>query len=342
MIGQSFLEGNTHVDVNEKGVKFTIKNAMLGSNFKWTMPDEVIIVSGQNTNEIEVNWGSKTGKIEVDITDACGSKKLSLSVKADPILPDGISLENFEDSRRISKVFSHGKFEEKIANPKPNDINNSTLCGKYIRNKDIQYDVLVYRTTDIKNGADFVKGIKQFYMHVNTSAPIGTQITLQLENKALAAGSYPKGRHSLYITTTTTQNQWERLTFTLIDQPDTSVPNTSIDQLIFLFASNSFTNDVYYFDNINIYDKTTGVDELDNKHVISIIPNPAYDHLKIDTNFEVEEISCYNTLGKLQFRIPIYRKDESIDVSKLSNGQYYMICHGKNNMQVEAKFIIQR
>jgi hypothetical protein len=99
-----------------------------------------------------------------------------------------------------------------------------------------------------------VTGDKSFYLDVYTAAPIGTGITIQLENSAVATGSnYPSGRHSAYTAKTTKQNQWERLKFSLDGRIDGNTLDSQVNQMIVMFDSGWNTGDTYYFDNLSSY-----------------------------------------------------------------------------------------
>ena len=77
---------------------------------------------------------------------------------------------------------------------------------------------------------------------------------MQLENSNVSAGSnYPNGRHSRFHTFTTKQNEWEQLELIFQNQPDSSIKGEDVNQFVFLFAPNSNSGDIFYFDNFDIY-----------------------------------------------------------------------------------------
>jgi len=83
---------------------------------------------------------------------------------------------------------------------------------------------------------------------------MGTELLLQLEDSGLATPTnYPTGRHSRYQIFTSTQNQWERIEFPLLDRPDPSTSDGAVDTIVLLFAPNTFTGDVYHYDNLDSY-----------------------------------------------------------------------------------------
>ena len=103
-----------------------------------------------------------------------------------------------------------------------------------------------------------------------------------------------------------------------------------------LVAGDSFSNSAaIYFDyNAAIYTNTATtlvLEPLHNQdfvldHYITVYPNPVADHLSIAKKnaIEITAISIYNTLGQLVLVIPNARNTETIDVSTLKTGNYFM------------------
>ncbi|RYY18119.1 MAG: hypothetical protein EOO36_08805, partial [Cytophagaceae bacterium] len=116
--------------------------------------------------------------------------------------------------------------------------------------------MLTFSTAAIKDGAKYVTGNKVFALDLYTTAPAGTVISWQLESSAASTpGNYPSGRHSIYQAAVQKANAWQTLTFTYASAPDASTPDASVDRVVFLFAPNSSTGDVYYVDNLRSLSK---------------------------------------------------------------------------------------
>nr|HMP32142.1 family 16 glycosylhydrolase [Saprospiraceae bacterium] len=251
--GLPHLEGPEKVVESTHNVIFKIANPIDNSQYEWSLPEGSTIVDGQNSASIKVNWGSQSGLVKVKINNNCEDVTYSLFVKTEGALKKRQSLENFDDPALLTKGFSSGVLTAKAKNTTPNTINNSEFCGEYKRSSTTQYDVLFYSTNVLTDVSKFVSGEEKFYIDIYTDAPIGTQILLQLENSNRATTTnYPTGRHSRFVITTTKQNEWERMSFSLLDRPDTGVSNTSVNNLVILFAPNSFTGHTYKFDNFDI------------------------------------------------------------------------------------------
>ncbi|UOQ73141.1 family 16 glycosylhydrolase [Hymenobacter cellulosilyticus] len=167
-------------------------------------------------------------------------------------------LENYDGTSRITfdATLTNGAYTPAVANPSATAPNTSAKVARYVRNSVEQYDVLFFTAgtpgSVIEDASLFKDQTNQILVDVYTSAPVGTPVVLNLQNKAAAAGTYPAGRNSSYEARTTKQNGWETLAFSYTSSPDAGTANVSIDQLAFLFANNSRTSDTYYVDNIRV------------------------------------------------------------------------------------------
>lgn len=253
------IAGNRQVDKNAKGLKYTINNVPENATIEWIIPEGVELLEGKGTPQILVNWGETDGDLKVTIQDECNVKEIILDVWViEPVVKKPVvklsSIENFDSpNTQMTHEFSSGTYTKGLENPAPNEINASPLIGQYSRNKGSRYDVMVTKISDLKP-EEFVKGEKLFFIDIYSNAPPGTEIIIQLENSRVAKGSnYPNGRHSRFQTFTTKQNEWERLELTFQNQPDGSIKGEDVDQFIFLFAPNSNSADIFYFDNFDVY-----------------------------------------------------------------------------------------
>jgi beta-glucanase (GH16 family) len=167
-------------------------------------------------------------------------------------------LENYDGTSRLAfdATLTNGTYTPALANPSATAPNTSAKVARYVRNSAEQYDVLFFTAgtpgSVIEDASLFKDQTNQILVDVYTTAPVGTPVVLNLQNKAAAASSYPAGRNSSYEARTTRQNAWETLTFSYTSSPDAGTANVSIDQLAFLFANNSLTGATYYIDNIRV------------------------------------------------------------------------------------------
>jgi beta-glucanase (GH16 family) len=247
-----YVNGKRVVASQETSVSYNVGNLPNGTAVNWTLPSGASIVSGQGTPQIIVNFGNTSGNVVATFNTSCGSQQLTLPVTVEPPFNKEFSFENFDEPATVTVNTFTGTLAE-VSNPSASGINTSALTGRYVRNATQQYDVLVYNVGNIGDANQYSSKAKKFYMDVYTAAPIGTEILLQLETATATSSNYPTGRHSRYVGKVTATNQWQRMAFELLDKPDGTASATGITKMILLFASNTFTGDTYYFDNLDSY-----------------------------------------------------------------------------------------
>jgi beta-glucanase (GH16 family)/PKD repeat protein len=265
------ITGNAKVLQGRKGVVYSVP-AVAGNTYAWTVPGGATIASGVNTNLITVDYGpaATSGNVSLTITpSATGCVASTLSLPVSVVAKQcTMVMEDFEGpaTRNLGFNFSTGWMNRTSTTsnsnplgtfPNPNVVapNTSNLVGKYERNSGSQYDVLAYNDIVIGNADGYKKGSIAFNMMVQSDAPSGTEVVIQLENRANVAKPWPNGVHSTYTAKTGAPNSWSNLVFTLKDTPDLYQTPDSIDQIVVLFNPNSNTYNTYYFDHF----KSVGV-----------------------------------------------------------------------------------
>lgn len=245
------VTGDNKVYQNETSKTYSV-NAIAGATYNWTVPAGATIASGQGTNSITVNWGTSGGDVSVAATvSGCNVNTYKLAVTTEPALPVEKIHEDFQSNRNVLYPVKTGVLTEAVANPSATGINTSALVGKYVRNSSELYDVLNIRNVTITNANDYVYGRKRLSFDIYTSAPVGTKISMQLENSNVTtATNYPLGRHSGFKATTTVQNKWETIEFEFEKVIDPNTSALAINNVVILFESNSNSGATYYFDNL--------------------------------------------------------------------------------------------
>lgn len=245
------IAGDTKVYQNETGKTYSI-NAIAGASYNWSVPSGAAITAGQGTNAVTVNWGTTGGDVAVTATTSgCTTNIYKLAVITEAAIPVEKIQEDFQSNRNIVYGNKTGVLTEAVANPSATGINTSALVGKYVRNSSEQYDVFNIKNVVISNANDYVYGRKRISFDLYTSAPVGTKISMQLENSNVTtATNYPSGRHSGYKATTTVQNKWETIEFEFEKIIDPNTSALTINNVAFLFESNSNSGATYYFDNL--------------------------------------------------------------------------------------------
>jgi len=244
--------GKNAVYPNETYQDYRI-DSIPGATYSWTVPSGASIIAGQSTNVITVNWGSTEGNVTVNVTTpGCSQKTFSRKViMKKPLVADKL-FDDFETTRIATYGPLTGTLQQAVANPLPGRVNTSTLVGKYTRNAASQYDNIYFGNMSVSNAMDFVQGKKKLLIDVYTTAPIGSEVDIQLENTSLSSvNPFPSGRHSKYVAYTTRQNSWETLEFNYTQTiANSGVDIFSIDKICLLPEPGKYTGSVYYFDNV--------------------------------------------------------------------------------------------
>ena len=275
-----------------------------GASYLWEVPAGAIIRNGANLARTKVDWGLRSDSIFVTITHQGKSKKIAKWVRALPDTCEGV-IDNLENRRSIYWVGSTGTFAGGITNPAKDSINTSNSVNRYYRNSAVSYDAMVLKAMSIKNATEFEGGNLLLKMKLYTTAPVGTEININFENRARAGQDYPIGRRCVLQAKTTRTRAWEELTFKLILRPDPNTLDGSIDQLVILLAPNTSTNDVYFFDDFSLEERPckelqSATEEIEaNNSGIHVYPNPITDQLQLDLPFEATTFELYDMHGKL-------------------------------------------
>ena len=93
---------------------------------------------------------------------------------------------------------------------------------------------------------------------------------------------------------------------------------------------------------IGSYDTLSNTEFSSIGNSISIYPNPSTDYINFSglDNFEISEVTIFNQLGQISKRIEfISNKSNSVDVSDLSTGLYFVEITNSDNQKVNLNFI---
>jgi beta-glucanase (GH16 family) len=257
------ISGNRLVANKAKGEEYRIHSIPTNVNVSWSVPQGATIVSGQGSNMVKVDFGDTSGNVVAVFNPGNGNQTLTIDVTVQPNYTRDFAFVNFDDPGNATFVSSDGTLTT-VANPAPDAVNGSALSGRYVRNSQTLYDVIFYNTSAIPDASLYSSATaeKKFYMDVYTNAPVGTEILVQLETSLATSSNWPTGRHSRYVATITENGKWHRLPFNYLDKPDPAASVTT-GKIAVLFNSNSYTGDVYYFDNFDSYKKGDGGSEPD-------------------------------------------------------------------------------
>ena len=346
-----YITGSRQVGNQASGQSYQIANLPDDATVTWSVNGDAVIAQGQGTSEVLIDWGNSSASLTANISSDCFNRVIELDVAVSPPLARLFSFENFDEPARITIDRFTGTLADNQPNPAPNAVNDTELVGRYTRNGSQQFDVLAYNINDLGDASIFTNGEQRFFLDVLTDAPVGTAILLQLENTGLATPTnFPRGRHSRFEARTTVQNEWERLEFQFLDQPDNLVPDGSINQMIFLFASNTMTNSTFHFDNFDAYAPQTIVsteEVLPRENVlINLFPNPTNRLMTIEniSDEKIKSLQIINLNGQLVKQYPvdlITNQNVEIDLEILSQGIYWLNVSTEKDKTESHKLIVK-
>jgi len=295
------------------------------TTYTWQLPNGATIADGAGTNSVHINFATEGGKVKVIASNTCGDLADSLMVN---LVVDECTImyDNFDDERIVTYE-SSGVLTEAFPNPLQDAFNASAFVAKYERDVTETYDVLGVNDIGLESALEYESSTNVFFMDMFTTAPIGTQITLQLENSSLNVGVYPQGRRSSYIGYVTQQNGWHTVRFNYSAIISSGTLPDQVDHIALLFDPGHKTGDVYYFDNFRREKAepgcpplTTGLIDPAVDNWITIYPNPAIDILYVNEKNESQQFSIYNHLGEKVIESNVNK----IEVGQLSNGIYFL------------------
>jgi hypothetical protein len=270
-------------------------------------------------------------------------KKLCIFITAFIITQQVAGQQNycdFEGNKVISFGLSTGILDSFAFNPGPDNINPSSHCAKYLRNTSL-YDIIRLfpdlKLVDVSTYAVNSSQAPKISIKVYSSAPVGSQIQLQLGKKSI--DSFPAGTHSSFIGITTVQNAWELITFDYYESPFGSmVLPTEIDKIILLFNPLSSSVETIYFDDLTgpPLMPPAGISMIDATPPFKLFqnsPNPAKQNTII--NFQLNSaglvsLELFDILGNLVSSVINQEMKAGehaipLETGNISNGIYFYV-----------------
>ncbi len=287
-----YITGDRIVQYMAGGVQYAIGNVSKNTNVTWSVPAGATIVSGQGTPNVTIDFDSAGGDVIAEVSTSSGTKTLKVDVLVEPLYLKDFAFENFDEPAKISFKSSDGNLSV-VNNPNPSALNPSENSARYVRAADAQYDVIFYDVLQsIPDASEYSNKERKFYMDVLTSAPVGTDIIIQLETSNASPTNYPTGRHSRYFGKVTRNGEWERIVFDFADRPDGSASHTAIADMVILFAPNTLTGDTYYWDNLDSYkadDGSGGEPDPDPVAVTGVSVSPASATIEVNGTVQLSQ-----------------------------------------------------
>ena len=97
------IAGETIISQNQTGITYTVPT-LAGGTYTWAVPSDAIIVSGQGTNEITVDWGCLAGDVSVSSTSTCANLSDTISIDLTTYVISGSSTVPANATARIYSI----------------------------------------------------------------------------------------------------------------------------------------------------------------------------------------------------------------------------------------------
>lgn len=296
------ISGKPSVFENSQNVKYNTIY-LPESTYQWSVPDDAQIISGQNTNSIQVDFGINPGYVKVVCENAC--TKLSDSIWVS-LIKDGCEVVYDDvDSIRYVNYTATGTLTTEVENPQKDTINGSEKSLKYVRSEEETWDVLSITDVAIENAVLYENSEKFLFMDVFTDAPIDTKISIQLEQSGLNDASYPQGRRSSFTAYTIRQNGWQTLKFTFEQIISSQTKADQIDYLAVLIDPGDTSSNTYYLDNLRRINNDDDCDlPLSNKGVsinerVNVYPVPSENLVSVDAPWRIKSFKLVDENGQV-------------------------------------------
>lgn len=141
--------------------------------------------------------------------------------------------------------------------------------------------------------------------------------------------------------TSSNQSEWALfeapINYSSSENPDSmNIVILSSDTSIFDTGSTLFVDNIFL-------DITSSVSPFCNKDEITVFPNPAKDILTINLNSDIflnVSYSIINTMGQIVLSSKLHFYEESLDISKLAPGVYFVKITSENNLLFTKSIVI--
>lgn len=262
---------------------------------------------------------------------------------------------DFDGTKVAYFGFSSGTLDSMASNPAMNPVDSSWYCARYVRDTTFYDNFQIHPTSKLRDISAFESAgmsAPKILMKIFSTAPVGSQITLQLGSSSIDA--YPAGVRSEYIAYTSVKNAWQDLQFSFYQiTPGGTVSASNVDKLIFLFRPETYSSDTLYFDNLRGPTLSPvgipAVESMQGFKLYQNSPNPVKDNTRI--NFIINSsgqvsLKLYDMLGNpisslLEENLKAGNYSIPVVTDNIPNGIYFYVLK-KEGSSKSMKMIISK
>ncbi|MFW5878108.1 MAG: family 16 glycosylhydrolase [bacterium] len=308
------IYGPMFIRPNEENILFYI-DSTAASSITWTLPDDVIIIQGQGSDSLLVNWGNRFENITLNIESTCGSEEISYEVFEAGQYPYPDIFEPHRIPGIIEAVdYDYGGeglayHDSNSGNEGPGPRQNNDVDTEYGDNGNpsvgwIASGEWLEYTIEVDSASYY-----EVSMRVATQNASGGPFSLLFNNEVL-------------LSDITVANTGGWASFTTITAG--TVYLTGEDSLMRIdFRNGGFNLGKITFTPV---DKPSNIGKTQANNHIKVYPVPAGEYLRLYSPKEISSYALYDLSGKkLEDSISLNAKELEIDISNLSRGVYLLI-----------------
>ncbi len=319
------VSGSAFVPENSPGQIYKI-DPINNVTYHWTVPDGAVITSGNGTNQISVDFGNESGRIEVEIMGECGSNKFGIDV-----LISILSIYCDFDGTDLDFATFGGASFEKIPNLLKSGIDTSDHIGKSRKDPGAVDWGGIF--ADLGGELNFTDNP---YINMKVYAQKSGIVKFKIED--LSGGTTPV-EIDLELTK---PNEWVNLVYDFSGQPD-----KTYDRIALFFDFGDVDTSDWFFDDII---GSSGPMVVSTRKItttdFNAFPNPTLGKLTIDLSaiasfYDTSHIKLVNHLGQIVFeqKIQSINNQISLELPSLTPGAYFLTIE-QNDLTYLKKIVV--
>lgn len=296
-----------------------------GATYVWSVPADVNIISGQGTPTIQVDFGTTSGVISVEVGSSCGTKTYDF-----PFVTEESLLYVDFDTKDLEFIPYDGAIFEEVSNPSPSGINTSNRVGRV--NKTVGSPNFAGIEADVYEVAFDLRPIMTEKVFSSTTGVVRFMLDDETTGAERLKISLDYGPADV--------NQWVQLVFDF-----TGAPSATYDQLRLTYNHGSSSTEFWYFDDVMALPEwsvnTSKVETI--TEVIVVYPNPSSGLFSVDTKGlfpmgTTYDLEVLDMQGRPVFGQQVIAQGQLVafDLSDQPTGLYFLRLSGHSLHYVKA------
>jgi len=320
--------GDLFVEENQTGY-LLYAGDMDSTTYQWSVPPDAVIVEGQGTDSIFVDWGVTPGYVTLTLENECGTTSLEKFQRLQGQYPyPNMDVPNQIPGTIIPTHYDYGG--EGVAY---HDVNSGNLGPGPRQDEGVD--------TEYNDGSESVGWIETgewIEYSIEVEEPGIYDVKTRVATIHTSGGSFNllfNGEDRLGTADFPGTGDWtDFITF----RPGRVYLTTQDTMMRIVAASREFNLGKITFTFIS-----TGTEENFSPHLLNLYPNPANEYLQVNHAMEIKELIISDLSGRILFH-NTGEMDSSyiLDTSQLLPGTYIISIRNINNDILKSRFIRMR